>query len=111
MEVLIVLGCISGILLIIGISESKDDFSKVFGITLTSLMMFFLVLTVIPLYELRKLKDQVDSRHKADLYQAAYQLGKQDALNKKPYINQYHEQGKTQEEISGYSNGYAENYQ
>ena len=110
MEVLILIGFAIGVLLIIAWFESKDDF-KVLGIIFTSLLMFFLMLTTIPILELKELEKQVDSRHKADLYQMAYQLGKQDALNKKPYINQYLEQRKTQEEITGYSNGYVENIQ
>ncbi len=110
MEVLIILGFIIGVVLIIAWAESENDF-KALGIIFTGLLMFFLMLTAIPICKLKELEKQVDSRHKADLYQAAYQLGKQDALNKKTYINQYFEQGKTQEEISGYSNGYAENFQ
>lgn len=110
MEVLICLGVIIGILLCVLLVDSKDEF-KALCIFLTIVLTLILCLTAIPIGELNELKKQVDSRHKGDLYNSAYILGKEDALKKKPYINKYYEQSKSQEEITGYSNGYAENYQ
>lgn len=110
MEALICLGVIIGILLCILLTDSKDEF-QIPCIILTILLTLFLCLMAIPIVELNELKKQVDGRHNSDLYNSAYTFGKEDALKKKPYINQYHEQNKSQEEISGYANGYAENYQ
>lgn len=111
MEVFIIIGILTGIPACALILELKNDLDRFIGFGSILLIMICLILMGIPIRELSELKKQVENRHKGDIYNSAYILGKEDALKKKPYINQYHEQKKSQEEITGYSNGYAENYQ